>query len=223
MTAREDGIMKKSRIIALFCLLLVGYGIDAKTMKDLLVSMPDSIVPLLNKNLRTELVELHEMKVKAEVNNLLGETSVMDTITRNFFQIRLDAACSFQVKMLPAAEGDSLLCMVRTFSAPEKDSEVMLFDQQWRTLDTSRLFGGKGLADVQESLMQKPDTMSEQRFRELKTMVEPRMMSAILFEHDNSIVFRLSLPLLSEEEKKQVNAIKVQRKFNWDGKCFNEG
>ncbi len=223
MTAREDGIMKKSRIIALFCLLLVGYGIDAKSIKDLLVSMPDSIVPLLNKNLRTELVELHEMKVKAEVNNLLGETSVMDTITRNFFQIRLDAACTLQVKMLPAAEGDSLLCMVRTFSAPEKDSEVMLFDQQWRTLDTSRLFGGKGLADVQESLMQKPDTMSEQRFRELKTMVEPRMMSAILFEHDNSIVFRLSLPLLSEEEKKQVNAIKVQRKFNWNGECFNEG
>ena len=215
--------MKKMRYIALVCLLLAGSSVGAKSMKDLLVSMPDSIVPLLNKNLRTEFVELHEMKVKAEVNNLLGETSVMDTLTRNFLQIRLDAACTLQVKMLPSTGDDSLLCVVRTFAAPEKDSEVLLFDQQWRALDTSRLFGGKGLSDVQESLMQKPDTMGERRFQELKTMIEPRMMSAVLFEHDNSIVFRLSLPLLSEEEKREVNAIKVQRKFNWNGKCFNEG
>lgn len=197
--------------------------IEAKSIRELWISMPDSIVPLLDKNMRTEFVELHDMKVKAEVNNLLEETSVMDTLTQNFIQVRLNTVATLQIKMLPYTDGDSLLCVVKTLAAPEKESEVMLFDQQWHSLDMSHLFNGKDLSAVMERLIQKPDTMEEHRFQELKAMIEPRMMSAILLEHDNSIVFRLSLPLLSIKEKKQVSAIRMQRKFNWNGKSFNEG
>ena len=213
--------MKKLFIIMMAMTMSLTMG--AKSIRELWISMPDSIVPLLDKNMRTEFVELHDMKVKAEVNNLLEETSVMDTLTQNFIQVHLNAVATLQVKMLPYTDGDSLLCVVKTLAAPEKESEVMLYDQQWHPLDTSSLFEGKDLSAVMESLIQKPDTMEERRFQELKAMIEPRMMSAILLEHDNSIVFRLSLPLLSKDDKKQVSVIRMQRKFNWNGKSFNEG
>ena len=64
--------------------------------------------------------------------------------------------------------------------------------------------------------------MSETRFAELKAMIEPRMVSALLLQNENSLVVRLSLPLLSAEDKKAVNAIKLQRSFNWNGKTFKE-
>ena len=35
-------------------------------------------------------------------------------------------------------------------------------------------------------------------------------------------VTRLALPFLSADDKKAVNAIKLQRKFNWNGKTFKE-
>lgn len=214
--------MNKIKLIMICAsLFLVSTGVGAKSMKDLLVSMPDSLVPYLDQNLRQELPELQEMGVKAEVKNLLDENSVMDTLTADFLQLRLSKVTTLQMKKLPAAN-DSLICVVKTFAGPEKESQVMLFDQEWNAKDVQTLFDGKSLQQLAGSLVQKPDTMSQERFVELKKMIEPQMVSALLLQHDNSIVVRLSLPLLSADDKKAVNVIKLQRKFNWDGKTFKE-
>ena len=146
----------------------------------------------------------------------------MDTLAQDFVQIRLSSASTLQMKKLPMEQGDSVLCVVKTFAGPEKESELHLFTQDWKALDASRLFDGKSIGELAGSLVQKPDTMSESRFEELKAMIEPRMVSALLLQHENAVVVRLSLPLLSTEDKKLVNAIKVQRKFNWSGKSFKE-
>ena len=199
------------------CLLLASLGIGAKSMKDLLVSMPDSLMPYLDKNLRQEMPELQEMGVKAEVKNLLGDNSVMDTLTADFLQIRMSKLSTLQMKKLPAESGDSLICVVKTYAGPEKESELYLFDQDWKSLDA-----GFDLNSLTSSLVQKIDSMTEERFTELKKMIEPKMVSASLMQHENSIVVRLALPLLSADDKKVVNAIKLQRKFNWNGKTFKE-
>ena len=46
-----------------------------------------------DSNRRLEFAELQEMGVKAEVKNLLGETSVMDTLTADFVQLRTSKSC----------------------------------------------------------------------------------------------------------------------------------
>jgi len=210
--------MNKIRSIMICaCLLLASLGIGAKSMKDLLVSMPDSLMPYLDKNLRQEMPELQEMGVKAEVKNLLGDNSVMDTLTADFLQIRMSKLSTLQMKKLPAESGDSLICVVKTYAGPEKESELYLFDQDWKSLDA-----GFDLNSLTSSLVQKIDSMTEERFTELKKMIEPKMVSASLMQHENSIVVRLALPLLSADDKKVVNAIKLQRKFNWNGKTFKE-
>ena len=211
--------MKKT--ITLICAVLLAVCVEGKSLKDLWISMPDSLTPTLDKNLRTEFVELQDMKVKSDVTNLLGGTSVMDTITHDFLQVKLSAVATMQIKLLPQVEGDSLLCVLKTFAAPEKESELMFFDQQWHALDAKTYLGGRDLSCIFESLIEKPDAMSEAKFLELKSLIEPKMMSAIVFEHNQSLVFRLSTPLLSADEKKKVSVIKVQRMFNWNGKCFN--
>lgn len=208
---------------ALICLLVMTNTVEAKSLKELWHAMPDSLAPSLNKNLRIELTDLQEMKVKAEVTSLLGDTSILDTLTANFAQVRVNRSCTIQLKLLPSAIGDSVLCMVKTLAAPERESEVILYDQQWQPMDMSRTFGEKSISNIPAMLIQKPDTMNEERFEELQKMIEPKMVSAMLLEHEDAIVFFLSLPLLSNEEKKQVRTIKVQRKFKWNGRVFNEG
>ena len=44
---------------------MAGMGMEAKSMKDLLVSMPDSVVPYLNHKLLLEFAELYGIRVKA--------------------------------------------------------------------------------------------------------------------------------------------------------------
>ena len=204
-------------------LLLASQAVNAKSLRELWISMPDSLAFTLNQSMRTELVELQEMGVKSEVTNVLGSNAVLDTLTHDFAQVRLSKAATLQLKLLPYDAGkDSLLCMVKTYAAPEKESEVLFFNQKWESLKPSDFFGPQSFDDILNSLIEKPDTMSEEKFEEIKAMLEPKMMSALLFQHENMIVFRLSLPLLSAEEKKQVNAVKVQRKFKWVGNKFNE-
>ena len=214
--------MKKIKYIMMACLLTASLSMEAKSMKDLLVSMPDEVMPCLNKNMRLEFAELQEMGVKAEVKNLLEEVSVMDTLTQDFVQIRMTKASTLQMKKLPVENGDSLLCVVKTFAGPEKESELYFYNQDWKKMDATRLLDGKRMEDLAESLIQKPDTMSETRFAELKAMIEPRMVSTLLLQNENSLVVRLSLPLLSADDKKAVNAIKLQRSFKWNGKTFKE-
>lgn len=195
---------------------------DAKSMKDLLVSMPDEVMPYLPKNQRLEFAELQEMGVKAEVKNLLGEVSVMDTLTQDFVQVRMSKVSTLQMKKLPMENGDSVICVVKSFAGPEKESELYFFNQEWKALDANPFLGGKRMEDLAETLVQKPDTMSESRFADLKAMIEPKMVSALLLQNENALVVRLASPLLSADDKKTVNVIKLQRKFNWNGKSFKE-
>ena len=202
--------------------LLTAMPCQGKLLREMWISMPDSLSLLLNKNMRLEMVELQDMKVKSEVNNALGEVSVLDTLTADFAQVRLGKACTWQMKLLPLEQQDSVLCLVRTFAGPEKESDVLFFDQQWQPLETDRFFPTGALGGMEDRLLLRPDTMTEARFAELKAMVEPVMVAAVLFEHENAIVFRLALPLLSTEDKEKLNAIKMQRKFNWNEGKFNE-
>ena len=68
----------KKIFVFLWVVLLVT-SVQAKSLKDLWVSMPDSLLPTLDRNLRLELVELEEMGVKPNVKNLLGEECDMDS------------------------------------------------------------------------------------------------------------------------------------------------
>ena len=66
----------------------------------------------------------------------------------------------------------------------------------------------------------KPDTMSEQRFVELKAMIEPVMVQAELSADCDELFLQLSTPLLNSEDKKAVGSIISQRKLKWDGEIF---
>lgn len=209
----------KKILICLFVALAA--SMQAKSMRELLVTMPDSIVPYLSKSHRIELVDLLDMKVKPEVKNLLDGSSKIDTLATGYLSLSLSEAATIELKLLPLEGGDSLLCMVKTLAGPERESEVSFYSQQWEPMRRQGMFGGKSLPEMSESLIVRPDTMDEQRFRELRAMIEPRLVCARLSLGDNSISLSLSLPLVAEEEKADIKAILVQRNFNWDGERFN--
>lgn len=212
--------MKKILILLFVVFATVG---QAKTMREMLVAMPDSVVPYLNKNMRLELVELMDMHVAPEVKNSLAGVSKIDTLTADYLQLTLNKVTTLEMKLLARGEnGDSLLCMIKTLEAPEKESEISFFSQQWEPLDLHGMFDGKDLGALTETLLAKPDTMSAERYQELKAMVEPRMVYATFSEIGNDVVFNLSLPLLVEEDKMAVKAILLQRKFKWNGITFKE-
>lgn len=211
--------MKK--LIVLLVAIALSAQVSAKSLRDLWLCMPDSLMPVLDKNLRLEFVDLKDMGVKAEVRNLLGEDCSMDTLTADYMLLTVSKSSSCVMLLLPKSDGDSLLCVVRTFSGLEKESEIRFYDQQWGEINLWELLPADVYA-IDRYFKTKPDTMSEEKYRELRLALEPGMWCVKLSVVEKSLAFQLSLPLLSKEEKMQLNSLLVQRMFKWNGEKFNE-
>ena len=174
-------------------------------MRDLWLTMPDSLCTCLDRNLRTELLDFVDMGVKAEVKNRMNGQSTMDTLTADYTRVRLSESSAIQLKLLPA-QTDSVVCMVRTFSAPASESFVSFFSTSWQPIASD--FGLSGVGVMQGT--------------DAEASADPVMVSASLSPVHPEITFSLSIPVATAEEKQQLSAILVQRKYKWEGGRFNK-
>ena len=108
---------------------------------------------------------------------------------------------------------DSVLCVVRSWDGPKRDSEVQLFDRQWKPLQAPLAFSA-------DSFVCRPDTMSEERFSRLVALLDPIMFSVSLSPAENVLLVKLSPVVPNPEDEKAIEQILVQRKLKWDGKTF---
>ena len=110
-------------------------NINAQSMRDLWLNMPDSIIGYMDKNSRTESLDYFNLKVKSNINNMLGETSSIDTITNDFLSATLSSAMNMTMKKLPISGKDSIICMVNTYSTSnEKESSISFFNSKWEPI-----------------------------------------------------------------------------------------
>lgn len=108
---------------------------------------------------------------------------------------------------------DSVLCVVRSWDGPKRDSEVQLFDRQWKPVQAPLTFSA-------DSFVCRPDTMSEERFSRLVALLDPIMFSVSLSPAENVLLVKLSPVVPNPEDEKAIEQILVQRKLKWDGKTF---
>jgi hypothetical protein len=205
------------RYVVLAVLVLCCFQAQAqRAMKDFWMSMPDSLCEYLNANKRREMVDFYGMGVRAETYNLLEGMSVMDTLTTHHTVVTLSPASQLTVALLEKADGDSLLCVVSTFLGPQPESVLTFYDKEWHPVPVDDLVPQIQAAD----LMHRPDTMDVDEYDRLVRLIDPVMTSASFSPSDASLKFRLSTPLLSANDRQRVDAILVDRKYQWDGRAF---
>ena len=194
----------------IFLILLVTFSLlplNAQNMRQIWLEMPDSIVPYLNRSLRTELADYVTMGMKSEVMNALRDTTRIEKLTDDYILVKLSNATKLEIKSLDA----STIAMVQTWGGPLAERKLSLFSNNWEVkplnIDVSPMFV-------------KPDTMSQQRYSELLDMANVTMNEMQLSVKDNSLTIKYSVPLLSSTDKKDMQAILRQRKLNWNGTTF---
>ncbi|MGM9699998.1 MAG: DUF3256 family protein [Prevotella sp.] len=192
---------------------------SAKSMKDLWISMPDSMIPYLTRDMRAELVNAEETK---EINNALGGKTRMDTLTHRYLRVTLTEASQIEMRLLPSTQGDSVLCVVQTYKGSLPESVVNLYTQEWEKMDTKQLFDGQSAKCVAQTLVERPDTMTAQQFEELQLLLDPMLIQMALSIDSDEIVFTASAPMLDKKDQMQVNAILMQRKFKWADNSFKK-
>lgn len=209
----------KTNILALMLIALSATA-QAREIRSVWKSMPDSVAAAIDKVRRLEMLDLVDYKVKAEVNNRLGSHSVMDTITSNYLHIMVSKASELSMRLLPTAEGDTLVCMVYTYKAPKPESKISLYSLDWQQLDASKYLPFASVADAADSLYTKPDSISQERYAELRNNVVVALVSAQQSIENDDICLSLSLPMAAKDNKASMTAIADKRKLVWTGKKF---
>ena len=102
--------------------------------------------------------------------------------------------------------------MVKTLKGPLEDSEIALYTQDWVKTDDVKI-------DV-SSLVAKPDSMNEETFRELSSLMDVKLVGAQLMLDEDALVVNLSVPMLTKEESERLKAVLLQRKLKWNGQNF---
>ena len=86
----------------IFLTLMITFNliaVNAQEMRQLWIEMPDSIVPYLNKSLRTELADYVTMKMKPEVVNSLQDTTRIEKFTNNYIRVQLNNASKLEIRV----------------------------------------------------------------------------------------------------------------------------
>lgn len=104
-------------------------------IRNWLVSMPDSVMPLLTKNNRLDFIDFYDAKMEAVVTNRLEGKSRMDMLTDDFVHFGYTKSSEVTMKLLPVNDSTDILCMVTTARAAVGDSRIAFFDDQWHPLD----------------------------------------------------------------------------------------
>ena len=134
--------MRKTTL--LFCLLLALELSAQTTVRDLLKSMPDFVIPYLTENNRLDMIDFMESDMDAVVTNSLGGKSQLLKLTDQYASIKLSESSSVDMRLLDVStQVDSLsqiLCLVRTYGTDIRESSIEFYSLAWRQLPTANYF-----------------------------------------------------------------------------------
>jgi len=187
---------------------------------DVFVNMPDTLCLYLDKNARQAMVTEAISNNDEGINNKLNGVSSILWFTNDCAMIRLSQSSTLQLRLLPTTGSTSIVCLINTVSAPAAESVVKFYDSEWNLLKDKIALPEND--KILSYFTHRTDSITEERYAELLTYLDPIMVSAEFSREEPVVHFDLSMPMLNADDRKQVNEIILQRNFKWDGKTFNE-
>lgn len=127
------GMRRVMIMAAMLAFCTVSYG---QMMRDMIVSMPDSLMPSLTKVNREDCVDFREADMKACVTNRFGTVTELLELTSDYASWQYTAATSYEMKLLPLSDSVRVMCVVHRVSTPTRDASIHFYDNQWQPLAT---------------------------------------------------------------------------------------
>ena len=107
----------------------------AQSMDSVLVSVPESELPLLERNPRLDMLDLYNSQMEAKGENIFGGASYLTEKDDNYLRIRLTDVSEWELQRL-TLDGDTLFVCIHSVSTPATGSTVRCYSKTWER-DTS--------------------------------------------------------------------------------------
>lgn len=204
-------LWKRTSMLTLLTCLASLMQVQAQDMRTVWLSMPDTLTGFLNSKQRTDMLNVMDMDIHGDADNALSGKSSIKTLTENYMSVKMSESSILQIRKLPH-EKDSLLCVAKTYLAPQKETTIGLYEAStWKKI-------GDVVFSIDE-LIHRPDTMPEDSFGILKKDLDPYFISATISESADELTVAASTSNTTVASS-SIDAILTERKYKWDGNAF---
>lgn len=141
--------MKFSRIfvVALMLLLGVGAAFAQLSASRAFAEAPQTVFPLLDHNTRLDMIDYFNSGMATASKNALDGKSRITSLTPEKVEISMTDASTYELAVIPTAEGDSVIALITTVATPAPDSQMAIFSKDWSDNLTNAIFSKPALAD----------------------------------------------------------------------------
>lgn len=204
------------RLLLIIMVLVAVCPVGAADMRNLLREMPDSILPLLTKVNRLDMLDFLNEGMKAVVVNRLDGKSELVQADMDYVSMRYSEKSEVCFRLFYFRDSVPMICMVHTFGDGLRDSRVRMFDSSWNEVDASRLLAVPGLDDF---IVKGAARDSVARFKDVSQL---RSVEAELSDSGNLIRFRYTgLGFLGQDSARYSVYIRhTPIEYMWNGKKF---
>lgn len=176
------------------------------------IAMPDGLIPYLNKEIRTELIDNKKKGLNQASLNLFQDTVRIITLTDSYLKVDLSRSSEIEIKRFTSNKGQTLFAMVRTYKAPSAESSLAIYTDDWQKV--------KGKT-IDASLLIKPEAMSQETFSHLLSLSDPQMIEMHLSPTTETVSLSISYPFLSQEERTETKNESLQTIVNLNSMAEN--
>lgn len=121
-----------NRLFVTICaLMLFPRGAGAESIRELFARVPRSVMPLLDRSARLDLMDLYGSALPAKCENMFGGQTQMTALTEHTVTLATTAVGQWQLVLIEQP-ADTLLMTLYTLNANGKSTEVTFYDTQWR-------------------------------------------------------------------------------------------
>ena len=216
----------------LFLLILLSVSLlplAAQTAREVLISMPDSLMPLLPVKSRHDMLDFLDNKMEAKVRNRLNDYVCLDTLTEDYFRLSLSEAAETEMRILRTEDSLSVICLVHTVGTSIRDSRAAFYDNKWHLLHWLKL-PNPSTEDFFSMEKNEFDSLSvssnivatdTRDWEWMQRSINDLRFVEITIAPDAPVfTFTLSLEPLAEEEKKLALRYVRPLQYRWTGNDF---
>ena len=185
-------------------------------IKNLFVEMPDSIMPLLVKNNRLDMLDYMDIGMSAKVKNKLGGESEMTLLKDDMISISMTDVTEYDIKLFYGKDSLVTIAVIETVKGGYSDSNISFYNTKWEKLTTTNLIK----MPVLEDFINKKSLRNEENKKLLDELIY-RMFVVDVAPDTNtlSVAFSSAEYIIDEDVRNSIFA-RYSIIYRWNGKKF---
>ena len=175
---------------------------------------PKTVFPLLDRNVRLDMVDYFNGGLSTASTNALQGKSRITALTPTDMKIAMTDASSYQLSLLPA-NNDTIIALIQTVATPAHDSHITFYSRSWAQLGDN-LFSAPSLSDWMTPAAKKSGA-------DVSAMI-PFMLAEYTYDPDSrTLTLKNNLSeFLSPDVYSLIGAYLLpSMTYRWDGKRMN--